>query len=197
MVADLDGAVRAMVGGRDYGASQFNRATDALRQPGSSFKPYVYATALSQTASSRPRSWSTAPICIGNWCPQNYSRRLFRLDDADAGADALDQHHRRCKLSITLGNGNPKLGRAKIIQTGAQDGPAHAAARHAVAADRRRRSHRARSHRRLCDLPERRQGGHAARHPRSAHRQRRGRLALRPRRHEAAAGDARRRSRST
>ena len=35
-----------MVGGRDYGVSQFNRATDALRQPGSSFKPYVYATAL-------------------------------------------------------------------------------------------------------------------------------------------------------
>ena len=46
VIADLDGGVRAMVGGRDYGASQFNRATDALRQPGSSFKPYVYATAL-------------------------------------------------------------------------------------------------------------------------------------------------------
>src|SRR5262249_20245288 len=46
VVVDLDGAVRAMVGGRDYGQSQFNRATDALRQPGSSFKPYVYATAL-------------------------------------------------------------------------------------------------------------------------------------------------------
>src|SRR5215475_1099996 len=42
VVADLDGGVRAMVGGRDYGASQFNRATDAYRQPGSSFKPYVY-----------------------------------------------------------------------------------------------------------------------------------------------------------
>ena len=40
------GAVRAMVGGRDYGVSQFNRATDAQRQPGSSFKPYVYLTAL-------------------------------------------------------------------------------------------------------------------------------------------------------
>ncbi len=40
------GAVRAMVGGRDYGASQFNRATDALRQPGSSFKVYVYTTAM-------------------------------------------------------------------------------------------------------------------------------------------------------
>ena len=46
VIADLDGGVRAMVGGRDYGASQFNRAVDALRQPGSSFKPYVYATAL-------------------------------------------------------------------------------------------------------------------------------------------------------
>src|ERR1051325_10799530 len=46
VVADLEGSVRAMVGGRDYSASQFNRATDALRQPGSSSKPYVYATAL-------------------------------------------------------------------------------------------------------------------------------------------------------
>src|SRR5207244_13529776 len=46
VLMDVDGAVRAMVGGRDYGASRFNRATDATRQPGSSFKPYVYATAL-------------------------------------------------------------------------------------------------------------------------------------------------------
>jgi penicillin-binding protein 1A len=46
VLMDVDGSVRAMVGGRDYGASQFNRATDAMRQPGSSFKPYVYATAL-------------------------------------------------------------------------------------------------------------------------------------------------------
>ena len=43
---ELDGAVRAMVGGKDYGESQFNRATHAYRQPGSSFKPYVYLTAL-------------------------------------------------------------------------------------------------------------------------------------------------------
>ena len=40
------GAVRAMVGGRDYGESQFNRATKALRQPGSSFKVYTYAAAM-------------------------------------------------------------------------------------------------------------------------------------------------------
>src|SRR5207253_7260406 len=41
-----DGAVRAMVGGRDYGQSQFNRATQAQRQPGSAFKPFVYLAGL-------------------------------------------------------------------------------------------------------------------------------------------------------
>ena len=46
VVAETNGLVRAIVGGRDYGASQFNRATDALRQPGSSFKIFVYLTAL-------------------------------------------------------------------------------------------------------------------------------------------------------
>ena len=67
-----DGAVRAMVGGRDYGESQFNRATDALRQPGSSFKPFVYTTAMMNgfTPKSIVRD---APICIGDWCPKNYS----------------------------------------------------------------------------------------------------------------------------
>src|SRR5258708_11122640 len=44
VVADLDGGIRAMVGGRAYGASQFNRAVDAYRQPGSSFKPYASTT---------------------------------------------------------------------------------------------------------------------------------------------------------
>ena len=92
MVLDLDGAVRAMVGGRDYGQSQFNRATDALRQPGSSFKPYVYATAL--TNGYKPTSIVVdAPICLGNWCPQNYSALVLRLDDADPGDHALDQRH--------------------------------------------------------------------------------------------------------
>ena len=50
---DPDGSVRAMVGGRDYGVSTFNRAVNALRQPGSSFKPYVYATAL-ENGTTRP-----------------------------------------------------------------------------------------------------------------------------------------------
>jgi penicillin-binding protein 1A len=66
-----DGAIRAMVGGRDYGESQFNRATDALRQPGSSFKPFVYATAMMNGFT--PRSvLPDEPICIGDWCPQDY-----------------------------------------------------------------------------------------------------------------------------
>jgi penicillin-binding protein 1A len=69
-----DGTIRAMVGGRDYGASTFNRAVNALRQPGSSFKPYVYATAL-ETGKYTPDTIVTdAPIRIGNWSPQNYGR---------------------------------------------------------------------------------------------------------------------------
>ena len=71
VLMDVDGAVRAMVGGRDYGESQFNRATDAMRQPGSSFKPYVYATALMN--GFKPTSIVVdSPVCIGNWCPKNY-----------------------------------------------------------------------------------------------------------------------------
>src|SRR5713101_604381 len=71
VIADLDGGVRGMVGGRDYGASQFNRAVDAYRQPGSSFKPYVYSTALMN--GFKPTSIVVdGPVCLGNWCPQNY-----------------------------------------------------------------------------------------------------------------------------
>jgi penicillin-binding protein 1A len=69
-----DGAIRALVGGRDYGQSTFNRAVNALRQPGSSFKPYVYATAL-ETGKYEPDTIVVdAPVSIGNWSPQNYGR---------------------------------------------------------------------------------------------------------------------------
>jgi penicillin-binding protein 1A len=67
-----DGLVRAMVGGRDYGESQFNRATDAQRQPGSSFKPYVYMTALLQGQTPNTII-NDSPYCSGNWCPKNYA----------------------------------------------------------------------------------------------------------------------------
>jgi penicillin-binding protein 1A len=71
---DVDGGVRAIVGGRDYGASQFNRATDAARQPGSSFKPFVYTAAMSQGLFKPTSIVTDAPVCIGNWCPNNYGR---------------------------------------------------------------------------------------------------------------------------
>jgi penicillin-binding protein 1A len=76
VVAEPDGAVRAMVGGRDYGDSQFNRATDALRQPGSSFKPFVYTAAVLKGYT--PQSIvKDAPISIGNWSPKNYGGRYM------------------------------------------------------------------------------------------------------------------------
>jgi penicillin-binding protein 1A len=115
VIADLDGAVRAMVGGRDYGESQFNRAVDALRQPGSSFKPYVYATALAN--GFKPSSVVVdSPVCIGNWCPHNYSGgysgSMTLINAITHSINVIP-----VKLSIALGDGNAKLGRAKIIQT--------------------------------------------------------------------------------
>ena len=67
-----DGAVRAVVGGIDYGESQFNRATHARRQPGSSFKLYVYANAI-EKGGLTPRSIvRDAGVTCGNWSPKNY-----------------------------------------------------------------------------------------------------------------------------
>ncbi len=65
------GAVRAMVGGRDYGESQFNRATKALRQPGSSFKVYTYSAAM-EKGMTPDTVVVDAPITWRGWSPQNY-----------------------------------------------------------------------------------------------------------------------------
>jgi penicillin-binding protein 1A len=67
-----DGAIKAIVGGRDYENSQFNRATDALRQPGSSFKPFVYLTAL-MNGFTPDTMIVDGPVSIGNWSPRNYT----------------------------------------------------------------------------------------------------------------------------
>ncbi|MER9405972.1 penicillin-binding protein 1A [Mesorhizobium caraganae] len=72
VVIETNGAVRAIVGGRDYGASQFNRATKALRQTGSSFKPYVYATAM-EHGFTPDSVVSGGPISWGGWSPHNYN----------------------------------------------------------------------------------------------------------------------------
>jgi len=85
-----DGAVRAMVGGRDYAQSQFNRATQAQRQPGSSFKPFVYLAALE--AGLRPSDrFVDGPIRIGNWQPHNYGNKyLGEMSVADAFAQSIN-----------------------------------------------------------------------------------------------------------
>ncbi len=119
VVMEPDGAVRAIVGGRDYGESQFNRATDALRQPGSSFKPYVYAAAL-LTGRIKPSSMVVdSPVCLGNWCVKNYGGSFSgRVPLANALARSLNTV--AVKLSILTGDGRgdwdkAKSGRAKIV----------------------------------------------------------------------------------
>ncbi len=71
---DRDGAVRALVGGTDYVSSNYNRATQAVRQPGSSFKLFVYLAALE--AGHRPEDMIVdEPVTIDGWSPRNDSRR--------------------------------------------------------------------------------------------------------------------------
>ncbi|MBD0413672.1 transglycosylase domain-containing protein [Oryzicola mucosus] len=73
---DNSGAVRAMVGGYDYANSQFDRASEARRQPGSAFKPFVYLAALE--AGRTPDSLrNDAPIKIGKWTPENYGGKYY------------------------------------------------------------------------------------------------------------------------
>ncbi|MCW5687348.1 MAG: PBP1A family penicillin-binding protein [Pseudolabrys sp.] len=69
-----DGAVRALIGGRDYAESQFNRAVDAKRQPGSAFKPFVYLTAL-ERGLTPDTVRVDGPIKIKGWQPENYEHK--------------------------------------------------------------------------------------------------------------------------
>jgi penicillin-binding protein 1A len=71
-----DGAVRAMVGGRNYAESQFNRAVTAKRQPGSAFKPFVYLTAV-EAGLTPDTVRQDAPLDVKGWRPENYSREYF------------------------------------------------------------------------------------------------------------------------
>ncbi|MEO1745317.1 MAG: PBP1A family penicillin-binding protein, partial [Pseudomonadota bacterium] len=73
---DATGAVRAMVGGHDYANSQFDRAREAKRQPGSAFKPFVYLAAVEQGATPATVV-KDAPVRIGKWSPENYNSKYF------------------------------------------------------------------------------------------------------------------------
>ncbi len=71
---DGTGAIRALVGGTEYADSQFNRAVDAKRQPGSAFKPIVYLAALDKGLTPETVRVDR-PVTIGSWKPENYDRK--------------------------------------------------------------------------------------------------------------------------
>ncbi len=96
-----DGAVRALVGGRDYGQSQFNRAVDAKRQPGSAFKAFVYLTAL-EHGLTPDTVREDAPITVKGWRPENYERQyLGPVTLRQALADSLNTVSVRLTLEVT------------------------------------------------------------------------------------------------
>ncbi len=101
-----DGAVRAMVGGRNYAKSQFNRATQALRQPGSAFKLFVYLAALE--AGMRPGdTMLDAPVDVGGWRPRNYDGKFH-------GPMALGRAFARSINTIAV-RVSERVGRGRVI----------------------------------------------------------------------------------
>jgi penicillin-binding protein 1A len=115
VVMDVEGTMRALVGGRDYGSSQFNRATDALRQPGSSFKPLVYGAAFRAGLINSRSTVVDRPICLGNWCPQNYGRSFSGAQTAHM---AMVKSINTIPVILTqqMGRGDSRIGREKIIE---------------------------------------------------------------------------------
>ena len=97
-----DGAVLAMVGGKSYQDSEFNRAVDAMRQPGSAFKLFVYYAALRNGLSPRDRI-EDAPLEIEGWEPQNFGERYYgRVSLAEAFARSLNTATVRLALEVGI-----------------------------------------------------------------------------------------------
>jgi penicillin-binding protein 1A len=98
---DRTGAVIALVGGRSYTESQFNRAVAARRQPGSAFKPFVYLTALEQGIT--PDAVRTdAPIAIKGWSPDNFDKK-YRGNVTLAQALAMSLNTVAVRLGMEVG----------------------------------------------------------------------------------------------
>ena len=96
------GEIVAMVGGRDYGQSQFNRATDALRSPGSTFKTFVYLTALSQGLTPSDRI-EDSPIDIEGYRPENFGGRYRgQVTLAEAFGRSLNAATVRLAMAVGL-----------------------------------------------------------------------------------------------
>ena len=115
VIMEPDGAVKTIVGGRDYGTSQFNRATNAMRPPGSSFKPIVYAAALVHTGMKPSTRVTDRPTCVGDWCVNNYSRSYAGTTDL---ATALARSYNTIPVQLTtaIGHGNNKAGRQSVLE---------------------------------------------------------------------------------
>ncbi len=101
VVMDGSGAVLALVGGRSYKKSQFNRATKAKRQPGSAFKPFVFLAALEHGFTPETVEVDE-PVRVGSWQPENY-RRKYLGPVALETALALSLNTISVKLVLQLG----------------------------------------------------------------------------------------------
>jgi penicillin-binding protein 1A len=98
-----DGTVRALVGGRNYAESQFNRAVAAKRQPGSAFKPFVYLTAL-EHGLTPDTVREDKPIALKGWRPENYGREYFGpVTLSQALSHSLNTVSVRLTLELTPG----------------------------------------------------------------------------------------------
>ena len=105
---DRTGAVRAMVGGYDYATSQFDRASEARRQPGSAFKPFVFMAAL-ENGLFPDTARNDAPVKYGNWAPRNYNEKYHgRVTLTEALAKSLNS------VAVQLAN---EVGPAAVVET--------------------------------------------------------------------------------
>jgi penicillin-binding protein 1A len=111
------GAVRAMVGGRNFRNSPFNRAVLARRQPGSSFKPFVWLTAL-ETGLTPDDTVLDGPIRIGNWSPVNFERRYAGEITLE---EALAQSINTASVRLLLRSGGAKAVAATAARLGIAD----------------------------------------------------------------------------
>ena len=163
----VTGNVLALVGGRDYQRSAFNRASRSRRQPGSAFKPFLFAAALE-------RGYS--PVSTLSGLGSRSSRKARRNGRRGMPAGASDVMTLRAALFESNNRAATMLqqhvGSAPRAERRGQGGAPRSAGR-AVAVARHRPGHAARSHRRLCDFPERRPCGAPARHHQGRGRRRR------------------------
>lgn len=108
VVLTPDGAVRAMVGGRDYARSQYNRAVQSQRQPGSAFKPFVFLTAI-EAGMGPDDGIEDGPLRIGKWTPTNF-------EPGYAGRVSLREALARSMNTATV-RLSEQVGRRQVIAT--------------------------------------------------------------------------------